>query len=698
MKQRIHFISLIAIILVTLTGCGAGSISFNQPSADSVYSRNETIDFSITFTELDASGAQFFVNGNDITNQFSINSDGNQANASIHSSNFADEQNTLEVVAGPKAASTTFYVDRTGPEFHITSVSPSFLVAGMDVTVSGYITDLSGVIKETTDRPYVMVKTGPSSSRSVAPIELDENNAFTVTFPLEQDPNGATGLEYRPIFFRANDIHLTRSNDAYAFPTTMPQLAKAKVTSSAFDNIVNPEVNSLIDQLNIESIIRAENPVVDKGWSIFSFQIYVDNFDVNDIDVDIQPATNGVDHIVANVHVDNLDVNFRTQVLADLWPVDLGVFVPSGLHHADVVGNVAVRFRVDGNQNLNPVLVVDDISPNLSVIGGDFDAIDFGFPVDVPGLGTLEQLIFEALDNYVANKIGNVVGDKAARKINTMLKLIPNDFDVTLRGKELEFFMTQATINADANGLEVAITQADVFAAVNQRESDTPKELGFVVHQRTQALPSFANTAPDGSTFDAGISIDWDMLNKTIYYAHSTGIDRLSTTIMGDQIPGVKNLFKDFEVKLDVKPLVSPHLDHAIPREDRAMASIQAKNVEIRVSVRRTDIADDFHQLTRIITNARADFDLTLSNNRLQLLLDQSPYVNIHSVDNDDSLLVLNSDHIQAIVDFAIPRVMPLLADAIEEIRLPSVAGYQLSVLEIETVGDRFFKIYADIH
>jgi hypothetical protein len=49
------------------------------------------------------------------------------------------------------------------------------------------------------------------------------------------------------------------------------------------------------------------------------------------------------------------------------------------------------------------------------------------------------------------------------------------------------------------------------------------------------------------------------------------------------------------------------------------------------------------------------------------------------------------------LVDFAIPRVMPRLADAIQEIRLPSVAGYTLNLLEAENIGNRFFKVYARV-
>lgn len=695
---RLNRSFLTGSLTLMLAACGGADIKFHSPTDEGVFSRNENIEFSIEFVKLDSSTASFYINDEDVSSSFDIDTETDTATASIASSGLLDEHNVFTVITDGKTENIDFYVDRSGPEFHITSVSPSFLLATMDVTVQGYVTDLSEIQTEGIYMPRVMMRTSNTGSQSLANIELNENNEFSVTFNLPQDPDGATGLEYRDIYFRAYDSHRFRSNDAYAFPTQMPQLSKAKVTDRAFDSIINPEVNDLLDSLNVESLIRAENPVVDKGWSIFSFQIHVTNFDMDDIQVELRPDNSDGFHVVASVDAENLDVSIRTQVTADIPGPNPGVFVPSGLHHADIVGDVSVRFRVDGNNNSNPVLVVDGISPDLRVIGGDFDAIDFGFPFDLPGLGTLEQLIFEALDNYLANKIGSIVGDKAADKINDMLELIPNDFDVTLRNKTLNFYLSNATVNASNSGIEVAITEADVFTAVNQRESDVPKELGPVIHQTRQALPGFSSTAPNGQGFDAALSLDWNFLNKTIYYAHAAGIDRFETTIAGDQIPGVREFFKDYELEFRVRPLVSPHLDHAMPKASRALASVQAKNVEITVNARRTDIVEDFQQVTRMIVNARADFDLSLLNNRLNIFLDENPRVDIHSVDNEHSLLILEEEHIQALVDFAIPQVMPRLADAIETIKLPSLAGYRLSVVDIETVSDRFFKIYADIN
>lgn len=52
---------------------------------------------------------------------------------------------------------------------------------------------------------------------------------------------------------------------------------------------------------------------------------------------------------------------------------------------------------------------------------------------------------------------------------------------------------------------------------------------------------------------------------------------------------------------------------------------------------------------------------------------------------------------IQTLVDFAIPKVTLRLSDAIQEIRLPSVSGHTLNLLQAENIGDRFFKVYSRV-
>ncbi|HVL01684.1 MAG TPA: hypothetical protein VM553_17820, partial [Dongiaceae bacterium] len=197
--------------------------------------------------------------------------------------------------------------------------------------------------------------------------------------------------------------------------------------------------------------------------------------------------------------------------------------------------------------------------------------------------------------------------------------------------------------------------------------------------------------------FDVGLSLDWDILNKTIHSAHLTGIDKLTTTVAGSSIPKLGTILKNYEMKLDIVPLASPYLDLPQPRATPALASVQAKDVQISAQVRRTDIEDTFHPLIQIIVNARADIGLGLSGNRIKVLLDTDPRIEIDSVVKEQSSIVLDEKFIQALVDFAVPKVMPRLTDAIQEIQLPTVAGYTLNLIQAENIGNRFFKVYARV-
>lgn len=690
--------SLASILLLCglLTGCGE-NIVFNTPQQDSVFGRTDQVGLDISFVKVSPADATFTLNGTDVTSEFAIDATGAKATATLLATNLLDEKNRL-VVSTPAITKTlTFYVDRTGPEFHVTGLDPWLMLPGVTVTFSGYVTDLSPIQKTGSNAPMVWLNTGAGSFHTVAPITINDNNEFTATVTLQQDPTKGVG-EYIPLVFRAYDVHNQRSNDAFSAPINTPKMAKARVTSRAFQNVITPAVQTAVNGLNLEQLIRAGNPVVDAGWWIFSFKLDVTNFDVDSVNLNIQPTSDGGYHVRVPINVQNLDVSIWSRVVADIpGPFNPGVGVPTGLHNADIVGDVLVRFRVDGNPNANPVLVVDSIEPNLSVSGGDFEAIDFGFSVYVPGLDELEGIIFEAIDGLLVEFIGDKVGNKAAEKINEQLALIPSDFNIALRGKSLNFSLMEASVTSSSAGLEVAIDQSEVSIPSGGFDSSVPREPGYHSHDRVAAFPSFSDLTPSGQPYDVGLTLDWDILNKTVYEAHRTGMDKLSTTVAGSSIPKLGSKLKDYELQLSVRPLAAPYIDLPLPRADSALASIQAKDVEISVQARNVTTGQAFQQLIRIVANARADVDLALASNRVRVLIDTDPRIDIHLVDKEESSLVMDEAFVQDLVDYAIPLVMPRLADAIQQIRLPSVAGYSANLLEVDAQGNRFFRVFARI-
>lgn len=695
--RRSGALTLLLLFCSLLAGCGE-NIVFNTPTQEGVFGRTDTISVDVSFVKVAPADATFKLNGVDVTSQFAVDAAHSKATATLQATTLLDEKNHL-VVSTPAISKTlTFYVDRSGPEFHVTNIDPWLTLPGVTVTMTGYVTDLSPIQKTGSFAPMVWLNNSAGSSSTVAPITIDENNNFTTTITLQRDPTKGVG-EYIPFILRAYDIYNQRSNDEFAAPINTPQMAKARVTSHAFQSVITPFVQKAVNGLNLEQIIKAANPVVDKGWWIFSFKLDVTHFSVNSVGLNIEPTSDGGYQLRVPLNVQNLDVGIWSRVIADLWPVDLGVGVPTGLHHANITGNVLVKFRVDGNENANPVLVVDHIEPNLNVIGGDFDAIDFGFPIDVPGLSQLEDVIFEAIDGWLVEFIGEKIGNKAADKINEKLALIPSDFLIALRGKSLNFSLMDASVGSNATGLEVAVDHAEVSIPSGQFDNTVPREPGYHVHDKVSGFPLFGDLTPTGQVYDVGLTVDWDILNKAVYEAHRTGMDKLSTTIAGSSIPKLGSKLKDYEMQINIRPLAAPYLDLPIPRATPALASVQAKDVEISVTARNLKNDQGFQQLIKIVASARADVGLSLASNRFRVLIDTDPTIQIVSVDKQESALVMDEAFVQDLVNFAIPLVMPRLADAIQEIRLPSVAGFNANLLEIDTQGggNRFFRVYARI-
>lgn len=704
--------TLTSLILTTLflTGCDQNTITIVAPADQQVYQIADEIPVLVNFSEqLDPTQATFELNGDDITDQFTIDSATRSATATLTAQNILDEKSALKVTLPEKKKSRTFYVDRSAPEFVITEFSPPINLPYVTVTAKGYVTDLTEISDHPLLRPRVQFGAAFDNSASEF-IELDENNHFEVTFETQPNPDGLLGESY-PIRFLASDYTsnasgIRNSNDSFAPAVRLPSFAQAKVLNRAFDRAVNPQVNDALNSLDIEGLIKAENPVVDENPDFYGFgidvEVTVTDFNVDDINIDIAPTTVNNHHLIADVYVDNLDVDFFSSLSVDLpWPIpDVPVAaLPSSLSNADIVGDISLKLRVDGNQNLNPVLAVDEIDLDLSVFGGDFDLIDFPSILDFLGelvLGALEGFIFEALDDYLVGKIGDAITDKVIDKINDQLVLIPNDLDVTLRGKELTFNITEASVWSDTSGINVRLSKGDV--TTSDYASGIRKELGYQLNQ-AGGFPAMNATSPEsGSLYDVGISLDWDYLNKAAFNAHRAGIDIFTTEIAGSSIPGIGSLLTNYEARVTVKPGLAPYIDQPIPREDMALASVQSKELTVLLEVRDTSLPnEEFQLLTEIIANLRADIDVGLDGNNLSIELDQNPQLNVVSTNNDDALLVLDEDAIQALIDYAVPQVMPLLVDIIGEIELPCIKNHGIELVEVQSNTFGYFSVYANV-
>jgi len=654
-----------------------------------------TIEFDVSFEDIDANDAEFFINDEDVTSSFTIT--GSTAIASIRANTFPAEKNRLSVQTPNASASGIFFVDRSPPEFHITNVSPSIIFPGSNVTVQGYLSDLSGIGPNT---GKVYVEDGGSSLREIASIPISyPDKSFEVSFVMEFSPDGEL-LESAAVYFSAYDTIGHRGIDGFGSSLQRTQLVKTKINQQVFDSTINPAINEIIEDTDIGSFIN--NPVADGDKYGFGYDVDITNFDISGITVDLQPTSSGGNHLIATVDVDYLDFRIWSSVgyqppcipFTDICFPRIGVYVPSGLNDASVSGTVAVKLAVMDN-GWEPKLEVVDINPNLN-ISGDFDIIDWG-PLDyLPGVSSLEDFIFWLVGDYVANLVGDKIADKAAKKVNKLLELIPTNFSPTVRGKSVNFYVNNATITSDSSGLVITIDEASIEIPFGTRASNLAKEIGPRVHQKGVSLPGFGSRTPNGQLFDVGLSLDWDYLNAALYSAHQVGIDRYSLDVDGADIPGVGGYLDDYELSIQVKPLSTPFMGIPMPKNDNALASLLANDVEVMVNYRDKG-ASTYELLTGLTANARVNIGVGVSGRKIKINIDDDPTVSLQSVEASGAALQIDEEIIQKILDYAVPAVFPRIGDLVEEIELPSVEGYNLHILKIERDADRFFKIYANL-
>ncbi len=725
------------VSLLTLWGCG-GSVTIEQPVKDQVYLKSDTIEFSVVFKDTDPLDATFELNGEDITSDFILASDAGTATLSLPAAAVADERSRLVVTTPNGEQSVNFYVDRSAPEVVVTSFTPDLLgnLPFLNLRIEGYVTDRSPVTTSGLLGPQV--RYGVGFHDRIQYFELDDNNHFSVT--IETVPMGNTvpaSLESAPIRFLVSDITpftagAQTSNDVYASAVKQPALARAHVTARAFDNTINPKVNQALAGVNFEALARAANPAVDKDVVLSdiphvpevripipgfpdpnllglggAIRVDVTSLDIAGFDIDIAPTSSqGKPALAADVFVSDLDVRIRTALSIEL-PIlpDPTIPINTRINGSAISGDAIVRLRVDGNQNLAPRIAVDSIDLDLSVLGGDFDTLDFSglpWPLDVAlgalaelFIGAIEQFAFELLDDFIANLVGDKLVDSMIGKVNDELKLIPSSFETSFRGKDFDFYATEAQLQANSNGLNVTLSKSDV--TVRPFASGLIKELGWQLNEGG-SFKSFGSLTPQRRLpYELGVSLDWDFLNKALFEAHRAGVDQLTTNLSGGDIPVVGDRLENIALRLQVKPRLAPYIDKPIPRADPAMASVNAKEFSLILEARDTTTSEPYRNVAEVRANIRSDIDLEVNGNFLRVLLDADPDIRIRSVSLNETEQLIGDEILQHIIDHAVPLVMPHVVDIIEVIRLPCVKGHTLELLELETSSFGYFNLYANV-
>lgn len=722
---------------IILTGCG-GSITINEPAPAQVYLKSDTINFNVSFKDIDPLEAVIELNGEDITREFIVDSASGSANLAMPAANVLDERSQLIVKAGDKEKSVKFFVDRSPPEVVVTSFSPNLFgnLPHLNLTIEGYVTDLSPISDEVLLAPQV--RYGVNFHDKIKYFELDENNHFSVT--LETVPMGTElpeSLESAPIRFLISDstpfsAGIQTSNDVYASSVRQPALAKAHVTANAFANTINPKVNQALAGINFEALAFAANPVVDKDLVISdipgvpevnipipgfpdpnllglggAIKVDVTSLDIGSFDIDITPTSSvGKPSLAANVLVNDLDIRIRTALSISI-PIlpDPTIPINTRINGSTISGDALVRLRIDGNQNLAPKIAIDSVNLDLSVFGGDFDTLDFSglpWPLDVAlgalaelFVGAVEQFAFELLDDYIANLVGDKLVDSMIDKVNNELKLIPSSFETQFRGKDFDFYATQAQLQANNNGLSVTLNKSDV--TVRPFASGITKELGWQINE-AGSFKNFTTTTPkQGQPYELGLSLDWDFFNKTLYEAHRAGIDILTTEVAASSIPAIGDKLSNVDLRITVKPILAPYIDKPIPRKNPALASINAKEFSLLLEARDHSTAGDYRNVAEVRANIRSDVDVNVSGNHLEVLLDADPEILIRSVTINETEQQIGDEILQHIVNFAVPEIMPYIVDIIGAVRLPCIKGHTLELLELEVSNYGHFNLYANV-
>ena len=309
-----------------------------------------------------------------------------------------------------------------------------------------------------------------------------------------------------------------------------------------------------------------------------------------------------------------------------------------------------------------------------------------GFGFDISGFpDVLEQLFFDVVKPLIEDAISSALATRIPPYIEQFLQDIPSEFTFDLLGKTFQFAALPASLKTYQEGLGV---QLGGWLETSTPDPQVPRALGS--RYVDAAVPDLGVQTPGGVAYSAGAAMSVNLVNQALLSAYRAGL--LNLTLDGNRgitPAGLADLAPELEVMANPNDLRFVILANSPPAAtirgtSTALASLGMDEFDFRLEM-------FLNNQWKLVFGAHLDmqvpFDVGVTaENKLHVSFEQVPTVNVWSVD-DGGIIAIDPAFVQATLDRLLPRAMPYIANIIEEIPIPSYAGYGIHVKGLWPVG-----------
>lgn len=622
------------ILLLFASGCvppSGSNVAIVSPGNGSIHSSPPQFDVSYTS---DPTGTVILLNGAPVQQFFDFGETQGSLDGADVEAFLRQGDNTFQVNP-PSGQRVTFIYDTKGPKVVIQQVSDS-----NPIEVNGRLEDPSGIQSLTVNGASAIVDANGNFSVSVTPAAIYS--------------------------FHAIDNGNLESTTQYAAPgSTFDRFLTARVSQEALDFFtteVGPILNDItLDPQVLNTFNRLINDALDEEFPFIGGlvgDLRITSMELGgplDIGLDVKPNDNrgviGFDADMRNISVALTALNLD---------VSVGVAWAAATGDAELYGNGGLLGIDLSNFNLSMA--------NLNVrVGGFFGYLFNGI------INLFANMMVPAFDDLISELISVIMNNI----IDRLMEEIGNEFWVEINGARLGMMPYFESFSTDASTLHVVLGGGMTAETLNE---SVPPVLGSLY--TSTPLPD----APDiGSHMFAAISSN--LVNQAFTSAFQAGIHHLALYNQSEIHLGIDDR-PDGNVG-DERWLINPNQPAYFRVEDSGGDPTVFLVMDgLGVEIQRRNNSGWINQAT-----VDLDFEarVTLGVNpddTLRITFAGAPIITAHYV---DIILLgeIDTDLVNLIInDFALPALMPELAETTHSIEIPSILGYTITVDDFQALGE----------
>lgn len=647
---------LLLIVVLGLAACDQANI---LSPADNAVSPNKPASFDIGFTGSSApADLNIQLNTVDVTGKFTVTDTGASADGAKLAEHVLPGRNVFQVTAYQQVKQAYFYYDTGGPAVHILDTDRATR------TVTGYLSDPGGIASVTLDG---------------VPVDLQPNNHFTTSY---QDlPFNV--FEATDGFGHAGITKFARNDRTFTG-------LSAYLSQGGLD-FVAPVLEEALSGTDLRPLLATMGPItIDMPAFGLSLDVEITNLYMNNLDLGLglQPS----ELMQVDFYTEDLIVDLRlSNIRFVLDPLGL-------LRGLSVAAKVTTTDDRSGNNYLDVSTLL-----GLSVINRDIDLSTNNTDLAVSNLHIEPVLTgIKAVDGLIGDVVSlllNVILDLFSDLIlflaDHLIVPLVSEFlsevgigvtlqDLDGKGSDIAFNATPDYLQTTAAGLSVRLA---TNAKAPNPAAYVPTSLGSLfVDGEAPVMPT---TTPDGSSFDFGVALSANVLNQILVAAHDSGLTTINLGPGFYPLPGDTSVLNPSILSGDligirILPASAPYV--TLGTAKGAAGTLHWYDLTVALDLYREEWGE-YRTIFGATLNVEVPFEVNSTyDGNLGLVIEQMPLIDITGTEAS-GLLPIPASFINSTVQFVMPVVLPIIANQLQVIPLPSIFEHTLFMEQFWVVG-----------